>query len=120
MPGHQRADSRHHLCRTIGTSSNGLPRTSSGATRCVTPSRDASAAQSYTLLSVTAVIIGGSEFVGGVVEPVGVVAGAVTLSLVGVLLSLLGVDPNFTAAVEGLILILVLAGRSLARKVRTS
>ncbi len=86
----------------------------------VTTSGDASAAQSYTLLSVTAVIIGGSEFVGGVVEPVGVVAGAVTLSLVGVLLSLLGVDPNFTAAVEGLILILVLAGRSLARKVRTS
>ncbi|MCR6493693.1 ATP-binding cassette domain-containing protein [Cellulomonas sp. P24] len=90
------------------------------ALTAVTTSGDASAAQSYTLLSVTAVIIGGSEFIGGVVEPVGVVAGAVTLSLVGVLLSLLGVDPNFTAAVEGLILILVLAGRSLARKVRTS
>ena len=86
----------------------------------VTTSGDASAAQSYTLLSVTAVIIGGSEFIGGVVEPVGVVAGAVTLSLVGVLLSLLGVDPNFTSAVEGLILILVVAGRSLARKVRSS
>ena len=43
-----------------------------------------------------------------------------SVMLVGVLLSLLGVDPNFTAAVEGLILILVLAGRSLARKVRTS
>ena len=86
----------------------------------VTTSGDASAAQSYTLLSVTAVIIGGSEFIGGVVEPVGVVAGAVTLSLVGVLLTLLGVDPNFTSAVEGLILILVVAGRSLARKVRSS
>jgi len=86
----------------------------------VTTSGDASAAQSYTLLSVTAVIIGGSEFSGGVVVPIGVVAGAMTLSLVGVLLSLLGVDPNYTAAVEGLILILVLAGRGLARKVRSS
>jgi len=90
------------------------------ALTAVTTSGDASAAQSYTLLSVTAVIIGGSEFIGGVVEPIGVVAGAVTLSLVGVLLSLLSVDPNFTAAVEGLILILVLAGRGLARKVRSS
>lgn len=90
------------------------------ALTAVTTSGDAGAAQSYTLLSVTAVIIGGSEFIGGVVEPVGVVAGAVTLSLVGVLLSLLGVDPNFTAAVSGSILILVLAGRGLGRKVRSS
>jgi len=90
------------------------------ALTAVTTSGDASSARSYTLLSVTAVIIGGSEFIGGIVEPVGVVAGAVTLSLVGVMLSLLGVDPNFTAAVTGSILILVLAGRGLGRKVRSS
>jgi ribose transport system ATP-binding protein len=82
----------------------------------VTTSGDPSAAQSYTLLSITAVIIGGSEFSGGIVAPVGVVAGAVTLSFIGVLLSLFSVDPNYTSAVVGLLLAVVLAGRGLFRR----
>jgi ribose transport system ATP-binding protein len=82
----------------------------------VTTSGDASAAQSYTLLSVTAAIMGGSAFIGGIVVPQGAAAAAVTLSFVGVLLSILSVDPNFTAAAVGLILILVLSARGLSRK----
>lgn len=88
------------------------------ALTAVTTSGDPSSAQAYTLLAITSVVIGGSELMGGVIEPVGVVLGALVLSLVGVLLSLLGVDPNFTAAVTGFILIVVLAGRGYARKVR--
>jgi len=81
----------------------------------VTTSGDANAPASYTLLSIAAVILGGSEFAGGIVVPIGVVAGALILSFVGVLLSLLAVDPNYTSAVEGLILLAVLAGRGLSR-----
>jgi len=81
----------------------------------VTTSGDANAPASYTLLSIAAVILGGSEFAGGIVVPIGVVAGALILSFVGVLLSLLAVDPNYTSAVEGLILLAVLSGRGLSR-----
>ena len=36
---------------------------------------------SYTLLSVAAVVIGGCSLAGGLISPLGVVAGSVTLSL---------------------------------------
>jgi ribose transport system ATP-binding protein len=85
------------------------------ALTAVTTSGDATAPASYTLLSIAAVILGGSEFSGGIVVPIGVVAAALTLSFVGVLLSLLAVDPNYTSAVEGLILLVVLTGRGLSR-----
>ena len=37
----------------------------------------------YTLLSIAGVILGGGEFVGGRVSPVGAVIGAITLTLAG-------------------------------------
>jgi ribose transport system ATP-binding protein len=85
------------------------------ALTAVTTSGDANASASYTLLSIAAVILGGSEFAGGIVVPVGVVAGALTLSFVGVLLSQLNVNPNYTSAVEGLILLGVLTLRGVVR-----
>ena len=82
----------------------------------VTTSGDDSSAQSYTLLSITAVIMGGSAFAGGIVVPQGIAAAAITLSFVGLLLSILNIDPNLTSAAVGIILVLVLAGRGLGQK----
>lgn len=48
-------------------------------------------APAYTLLSIAAVILGGGSFVGGVVSPSGAVIGAITLTLVGSVLTFLNV-----------------------------
>jgi ribose transport system ATP-binding protein len=63
----------------------------------------------YTLLSVAAVVVGGCALAGGVISPLGVVAGSVTLSLIGALLGMLDVSPDYNAAVQGLLLLLILA-----------
>ena len=49
----------------------------------LTTSADANIALRYTLLSIAGVILGGGEFVGGRVSPVGAVIGAMTLTLAG-------------------------------------
>jgi ribose/xylose/arabinose/galactoside ABC-type transport system permease subunit len=77
---------------------------------------DANIGTSYTLLSVAAVIIGGGEFLGGVVSPIGAVVGAFIMLLTGVLLSFLEVSPAWQLSVQGVILILVLGTRALQRK----
>jgi ribose transport system permease protein len=73
---------------------------------------DASSANSYTLITVAAVILGGGTFQGGSVVPWGVAIGGVTLGLVSVVLSLLDVQTNLQSAVQGLIVLTVLAGRA--------
>ena len=78
---------------------------------------DPNAATDYTLTTVAAVIIGGGAFVGGNGVPFGVAIGAMTLGLIGVVLSLLGVASTWQPAVQGLILFVVLAGRVVALKV---
>ena len=50
----------------------------------LTTSAQANVAERYTLLSIAGVILGGGDFVGGRVSPVGAVIGAMTLTLVGV------------------------------------
>ena len=47
----------------------------------LTGAADAHSAMRYTLLSIAGVILGGGEFVGGRVSPVGAVVGAATLLL---------------------------------------
>ncbi len=74
---------------------------------------DINAGSGYTLLSVAAVVLGGCRLFGGVISPVGVAAGAVTLSLIGALLGSLGVSTDFNAAVQGLLLIAILGLRGL-------
>ncbi|MDR3374773.1 MAG: ATP-binding cassette domain-containing protein [Ancalomicrobiaceae bacterium] len=74
---------------------------------------DVNSGNSYTLLSVAAVVMGGSSLIGGYISPAGVVAGAVTLSLIGALLGVLGVSSDFNAATQGLVLIALLTLRSL-------
>ena len=79
----------------------------------LTTSGDANIALRYTLLSIAGVILGGGEFVGGRVSPVGAVIGAMTLTLAGSFLSFLRLNPDWQIGAQGLILVLVLALRVL-------
>lgn len=82
-------------------------------------SADANIALRYTLLSIAGVILGGGEFTGGRVSPVGAVIGALTLTLAGSFLSFLKLSPDWQIGAQGAILILVLAARLLlSRRVR--
>ncbi|MFS8110092.1 ATP-binding cassette domain-containing protein [Rhizobium jaguaris] len=74
---------------------------------------DINSGNSYTLLSIAAVVMGGSSLIGGIISPAGVVAGAVTLSLIGALLGVLNVSSDYNAAAQGIVLILLLAFRSM-------
>lgn len=79
----------------------------------LTTSADANIALRYTLLSIAGVILGGGEFTGGRVSPIGAVIGAVTLALAGSFLSFLRLNPDWQIGAQGAILILVLALRVL-------
>lgn len=83
----------------------------------VTGTGDATASADYTLLGVAGVILGGGQFSGGVAVPFGAVIGSMAISLVGSLLTVIHVPSNFQTGVQGLILILVLAGRAITRRV---
>jgi ribose/xylose/arabinose/galactoside ABC-type transport system permease subunit len=74
---------------------------------------DPTGAVSITLLSVAAVVLGGSAFSGGIVSPVGAVFGVLTLVLVGTLLSLFEVDGMFLPMVQGFLLLGVVGVRTL-------
>ena len=82
----------------------------------LTTSADANIALRYTLLSIAGVILGGGEFTGGRVSPVGAVIGALTLTLAGSLLSFLRISPDWQIGAQGAILIAVLALRALVNQ----
>lgn len=68
----------------------------------------------YTLLSIAGVILGGGEFVGGRVSPIGAVIGALTLALASSsLLSFMRIPLDWQIGANGAILIIVLAARAL-------
>jgi ribose transport system permease protein len=79
----------------------------------LTTSADANIGKGYTLLSLAGVILGGGEFVGGRVSPIGAVIGALTLTLAGSLLNFMRISPDWQVGAQGGILVLVLAARSL-------
>ncbi len=81
----------------------------------LTTSADANIALRYTLLSIAGVILGGGEFVGGRVSPVGAVIGALTLTLSAPFLTFLKISPDWQIGAQGVILIVVLA---LARRLQ--
>jgi ribose transport system permease protein len=83
----------------------------------LTTSADANIALRYTLLSIAGVILGGGEFTGGRVSPVGAVIGALTLTLAGSFLSFLRISPDWQIGAQGAILIIVLALRLLLNRV---
>jgi ribose transport system ATP-binding protein len=76
---------------------------------------DINSTTSYTLLTVAAVVMGGSELLGGIVSPWGTIVGAITLSLVGALIGFLRLSSSFVTAVQGIILLAILASRLLRR-----
>jgi ribose transport system permease protein len=80
----------------------------------ITTSADANIGNGYTLLSIAGVILGGGEFVGGRVSPIGAVIGALTLALAASpLLTFMHIPPDWQVAANGVILIIVLAARAL-------
>jgi ribose transport system permease protein len=79
----------------------------------LTTSADANIASRYTLLSIAAVILGGGEFVGGRVSPIGAVVGALTMTVAASFLTFMQIRPDWQIGAQGLILILVLALRAL-------
>lgn len=86
------------------------------ALTAINTASDINSGSSYTLLSVAAVVMGGCALIGGVISPVGAVVGAVTLSLLGALLGLLNISSDLNAATQGLLLLAILAVRSLAAR----
>lgn len=79
----------------------------------LTTSGDAHVADRYTLYSIAGVILGGGEFIGGRVSPLGAVVGALTLALAGSFLIFLRISPDWQIGAQGAILIVVLALRAL-------
>ena len=82
----------------------------------LTTSADANIALRYTLLSIAGVILGGGEFIGGRVSPIGAVIGALTLTLAGSFLSFLRISPDWQIGAQGVILIVVLGLRLLLNR----
>lgn len=82
----------------------------------LTFSADAGSMDTYTLLTVASVVLGGGALSGGRVNYVGPVFGAITLSLVTILLGFLHVSSDYTAAVQGILLILILSLRLLKKE----
>ena len=79
----------------------------------ITTSADANIGSGYTLLSIAGVILGGGEFVGGRVSPIGAVIGALTLALAASpLLTFMHISPDWQVGANGAILIIVLAARA--------
>ena len=85
----------------------------------LTTSADANIALRYTLLSIAGVILGGGEFTGGRVSPIGAVIGALTLTLAGSFLSFLRISPDWQIGAQGTILIIVLAVRLLLNRLES-
>lgn len=83
------------------------------AMTAITTAADPNAASSYTLLTVASTVMGGALLVGGVINPIGTVFGAIALSLLGTLLGFLKVSSNYVPAAQGFILLTILALRLL-------
>ncbi|MFM8699968.1 MAG: ABC transporter permease [Hyphomicrobiales bacterium] len=79
----------------------------------LTTSADAHVADRYTLYAIAGVILGGGEFIGGRVNPLGAVVGALTLALAGSFLIFLKISPDWQIGAQGAVLIIVLAMRAL-------
>jgi len=87
-------------------------------TTSVTTSADINASATLTLTTFAVVVIGGCRFQGGLVEPPGVVAAAVAISLLASTLTFLNVAPAWDTAVEGLVLVAAVSTKWVAEQVR--
>jgi len=82
----------------------------------LTSAGDAHIADRYTLYAIAGVILGGGEFVGGRVSPIGAVLGALTLALTPQLMGFMKLSTDWQIGAQGGILILVLAMRALINR----
>src|SRR5204862_5100394 len=83
----------------------------------ITTSADANIGSGYTLLAIAGVILGGGEFIGGRVSPIGAVVGALTMALAASpLLTFMNIPPDWQVAANGAILIVVVAARVLGSR----
>ena len=76
---------------------------------------DSSASETYTMQTIAAVVVGGGYLLGGFVSIPGAVFGAVTFSLISFLLGFFKISTELTAAIQGMILIIILSLRVLKR-----
>jgi ribose transport system permease protein len=86
----------------------------------ITTTGDANVGRGLTLVSIGAVIIGGGEFVGGIVSPIGTLFGALIMQLSGSLLSFASVPPAWQYSIQGAILLVILALRVVSWRRRTA
>lgn len=77
------------------------------ALTAATSGGDPNSASNYTLNSVAAVVLGGVSLAGGRGGMLGPVAAAFVLSLIGIILGFLQVDPNWALVIQGIIVVLV-------------
>ncbi len=84
----------------------------------VTHGADVNSSASFCMMSIATVILGGCLMSGGVVEPVGVVAAGIAMSLITSLLTFVRVGSNYQTAVMGSILILALAMKLVPKRGR--
>jgi ribose transport system permease protein len=82
----------------------------------LTSAADAHIADRYTLYAIAGVILGGGEFVGGRVSPIGAVLGALTLALAPQLMGFMKISTDWQIGAQGGILIIVLALRALINR----
>lgn len=90
----------------------------------VSSSADANMATGYTLLSIAGAVIGGAEFVGGRISPIGAVIGALVLQLAASALNFFKIPilpggripQEWQVGAQGMFLILILGARVLISK----
>lgn len=80
-------------------------------TTSVTTSADVNASGTLTLTTFAVIVIGGCQFGGGIVEPTGVVAGAVAISLLASVLAFFNVAPAWDTALEGIVVVAAVGGK---------
>lgn len=68
----------------------------------------------FTLLSIAALVMGGSSLAGGIIAPFGTLCAAITLSLLAVVLGQLNIGTDYSPMVQGGLLLAVLLIRSFA------
>jgi ribose transport system permease protein len=68
---------------------------------------DPNSAANYTLNSVAAVVMGGVSLAGGRGGMLGPLAAAFVLTLIGIILGFMRVDPNYAIVIQGVIVVLV-------------
>ena len=87
------------------------------STTGISRSADPNASSTYQMMSIAAILMGGCKFAGGIVEPVGVVLGALGMSMISSLLTFMRVDTNYRTAVIGVVLLFSLGlGEVLKRR----